>query len=113
MGVQERDKHAKTVQIYLLCSDGGAMDEPSGVLSISHVCGDTNDSKHAAEAMVLCLVEAVGCLKVESAHTSRLPPSMQEPRLEWPWHMVGLIKSIGLGGRDRTPPHKCTINMES
>jgi hypothetical protein len=29
MGVQERDKHAKTVQIRLLCSGGVAMDEPS------------------------------------------------------------------------------------
>jgi hypothetical protein len=29
MGVQEQDKHAKTVQIHLLCSGGGAMDETS------------------------------------------------------------------------------------
>jgi hypothetical protein len=29
MGVQEPDKHAKTVEIHLLCSGGGATDEPS------------------------------------------------------------------------------------
>jgi hypothetical protein len=64
--------------------------------------------KHATQATVLCLVEAVDCLKTH-IHLGFLHGRAA----------VGIALAHGAiseygrsGSRDQTPPHKCTINME-